>query len=710
MSRAALSGGVVGVRRAALAAACTVLLLPLPALSAGSGPVPAPVQPWLQERLAQAEPAQPLRVYVHADTADRARAAAESAGLVVVETFEQVAVVVADGPAGAVRRAALQPHVSYVEGDLPVELSLDKAHRATRNAEAQASRPAGRELSGAGVSVAVIDTGVDGTHPFFRLPDGRSKVVANHKNVCHDLGYLLLRPPPNPTDACWAPVLTNDSDTGSAAGHGTHVAGIVAGVPTAVLSPVVRREQAVAGAAPGASVVALSVGAGASIYGGNTGLNWVLNHHAQPCGPDVDARACPPIRVTNSSYGPAGGSSFDPDGVTAKLQRALVAAGVVVVWAAGNDGGDGSGKDAAGRAQRTNGPGADPTPGVLLVASYDHGVDGTRDGQPSRFSSRGTAGSPATYPDLAAPGSYVLSSCRVTMPLCAGFPYDGPRPTDVGTFVHLSGTSMAAPYVAGVVAELLQLDPTLTPGQVEIALEDGAHRFSAGAPYEHDPANPGSPTSFDKGHGLVDVVGAVARVQAGGIVVPMPAPRPEPQPYRLPRGERSCSTAATDDAGDARDGVTRQERRSMDLLAARWSWDGEALTAAFVVPDLGAARGPGGTGEQFSWIVSPGGGQPFEVFTTAGLTSLTELRRGSASAPASRSLVDRPAGPDEVRVRFTPADLARLPGAATALKPGLRLTTERVDSFQLNTFVRTGADSASPNDCSYVVGAADRLS
>lgn len=701
----------MGVRRTAAAAACALLLLPLPAFAGGADrAAPARVQPWLQEELARVQPEQVLRVYVHADTAEHARAAAGAAGLTVVETFEQIAVTVADGPARAVRRAARQPHVSYVEGDVPAELTLDKAHRATRNAQAQASRPAGRELSGTGVSVAVIDTGIDGTHPFFRRPDGTSKVVANHKTVCHNLGYLL-QPPPNSSDSCWAPVLHNDSDTGSAGGHGTHVAGIVAGAATTARSPVFGSELQLAGAAPGASLVALSVGAGPSIYGGNTGMNWVLEHHAQPCGPGVDRRTCPPIRVTNSSYGPAGGSSFDPEGVTTKLQRALVAAGVTVVWAAGNDGGDGSGKDAAGRAQRTNGSAADPTPGVLMVASYDHGSDGTRDGKLSGFSSRGTAGSPETYPDLAAPGGYILSSCRVTMPLCTAIPYDGPGPADLGTFGHLGGTSMAAPYVAGVVAELLQLDPSLTPGQIEIALEDGAHRFSAGAPYEADPANPGSPTSFDKGHGLVDVVGAVERVRAGRIVVPQAAPRPAPAPFPLPAGQLSCSTAVTDDAGDARDSLTRQDRPSMDLVAARWSWDGQALTATFVVPDLAAARGPGGTGEQFSWSVVPARGAPFEISTSTGLTSLTQLRRRSSSVSVTRSLLDRPgAGPDEVRVRFSRADLARLAGSNPELEPGLALVTERVTSAQLNTFVATAADSATGEECGYVVGAADRVS
>lgn len=697
------------LRRAVVVCVTGVLLLPLPALGSGA-PQPARLQPWLLDRLEQPV-ADQLRVYVHADTGAQARAAARAAGLSVVETFEKVAVVVADGPPAAIRRAARQPHVHYVEGDPPAELQLDKAHRATRNSEARATLtgPTGAPLSGAGVSVAVIDTGVDGTHPFFRLPDGRSKVVANHKTLCHDHGYLFLQPPPNSADACWAPVLSNDSDTGSAGGHGTHVAGIVGGVPTQVRPVAAAGETTASGAAPGASIVALSVGAASSIYGGNTGLNWVLNHHAAPCGPGVDRVTCPPIRVTNNSYGIPGGSTFDPEGVTAKLQRALVREGVVTVWAAGNDAGDGSGKGVAGRAQRTNGPGNDPTPGILMVASYDHGKDGTRDGQLSSSSSRGTSGSPDTYPDLAAPGDYVLSSCRVTMPLCVGFPYDGPGPADRGTFTYMGGTSMAAPYVAGVVAELLELDPTLTPGQVEIALEDGAHRFVDGAAYEQDPANPGSPTSYDKGHGLVDVVAAAARVFAGGITVPQPATPRTYVPTPVAPGALSCSTAFTDKVGDAKDPASKQDRKSLDLVAGRWRWDGQALTARFVVPDVAAARGAGGTGEQFVWTVLPAEGAAFDVVTSTGFARSTYLARGSRTVDVTGRVLDRPgSGDDEVQVTFTNDDLAALTGGDPPLEPGLVLTTTQVGSHQLAGFVRVPADAATGDSCPYVVGAADR--
>ncbi len=453
----------------------------------------APVQAWLQDRLATAGPNEVLRVFVHADTAAHARRAATLSGLGVVETFDKVGVAVATGVPAAVRRARGQAFVSYVEGDRPVTPLLATSNTATRGAEAVATLdgPDGSDLDGSGVSIAIIDSGIDGTHPFFRRADGTSKVVRNLKSACL---FVNLG-----TDACFVDVPGNDSDSPSLGGHGTHVAGIAAGVPT-VLSDGTRLQ----GAAPGATLIGLSVGQAVSVYGGDSGLNWVLNNHLAPCGAAVSPVACPPIKVTNNSYGQTGGSEFDANSATVKLQRALAAEGVVTAWAAGNDGGDGTGSS-----QTTNGPGMDPTPGIVMVASYDDLGTGTRDGRVSSFSSRGVRSSLQTYPDLSAPGSNIESACRAYLPICSTglAPADGPGPLDIGTFNTISGTSMATPHIAGIVAQLFEANPTATAGDVERALVGGAHPFTDGADYQADPR--GGVTSFDKGHGLVDVVRAV---------------------------------------------------------------------------------------------------------------------------------------------------------------------------------------------------------
>ena len=99
------------------------------------------------------------------------------------------------------------------------------------------------------------------------------------------------------------------------------------------------------------------------IIGADAALNWVLENHDGPLRRRRPGQQCPPIKVTNNSYGPSGGGEFDPQSATAKLQRALVAEGVVTVWANGNDGGDGS-------ESLSNPPGMDPTGGILSVASF----------------------------------------------------------------------------------------------------------------------------------------------------------------------------------------------------------------------------------------------------------------------------------------------------------------------------------------------------
>jgi serine protease AprX len=284
-----------------------------------------------------------------------------------------------------------------------------------------------------------------------------------------------------------------DPDSLSLGGHGTHVNGIVAGRPTTLSDG-----STLQGAAPGAKLVSISTGAGIVILGADSALNWVLENHDAPCGAGVPASTCPPIKVTNNSYGPTGGGAFDPQSATVKLQRALAADGVVTVWAAGNDGGDGS-------TSLTNPPGQDPTGGILSVASFYDQDTGTRDGTVSDYSSRGLSSDASTWPDISAPGENITSSCRLYLAICStGLdPRNGPGPLDIGTFNTISGTSMAAPHIAGIVAQLFQADPTATPAEIEAALKASAHKYTDGAAYVGG-------TSYDKGYGLVDVVAAVA--------------------------------------------------------------------------------------------------------------------------------------------------------------------------------------------------------
>ncbi|TDO49233.1 serine protease AprX [Kribbella sp. VKM Ac-2527] len=447
----------------------------------------APVQPFLSRQLDRLGSLPLLQqratVLVHGTDLSAAKNAVKTSGLRQLTSYDRIGVVVAEGTRSQILSTRTQPGVTYLEGNQPIKVSTTTSHVATRGAEAAATRTGadGNPLDGHGVSVAVIDSGVDPTHPFFRNANGRSAVVKNMKIVCDPLTETLCLP----FDAG-----SLDTDLLSVGGHGTHVNGIVAG--RKVTLPDGTKLQ---GAAPGASLVSVSVGAALLIVGADAALNWVLENHDAPCGAGVPAATCPPIKVTNNSYGPSGGGAFDPNSATVKLQRALAAEGVVTVWAAGNDGGDGS-------TSLTNPPGQDPTGGILSVASYNDLGTGTRAGRISDFSSRGTNGTVSTYPDISAPGEDITSSCRIYLPICT----TGLAPLDGGNYNTISGTSMAAPHIAGIVAQLFQANPSATPAQIESALISTAHQYADGAAYQADPR--GGSTSYDKGHGLVDVVAA----------------------------------------------------------------------------------------------------------------------------------------------------------------------------------------------------------
>ena len=346
--------------KALITAIVAGLAIASPPPAAAATPAPgARIQEWLAARLAAAQaatgsvrrPPAPMTVLVHGTSADEAARAARASGLRLMRTWDAIGVAVASGPPDRIRAAAHQPGVTYLEGDRPLVYTDVTSNIATRGDAARHTLTGadGHALDGRGVSVAEIDSGVDGLHPLLTEKAGLSAVVANLKSICPQLS---LGPD------CFIDVPGNDSDTLSVGGHGTHVAGIIAGRDVRVDGKQMH------GAAPGAKIVALSVGIAISIYDVANGFEWVLRNHAHPCGAAAAAARCPPIKVVSNSWGPAGGGDFDPQDTVVQFQRKLADAGIVTVWANGNDGGDGS-------VNLSNPPGQDPTPGIISVAAYD---------------------------------------------------------------------------------------------------------------------------------------------------------------------------------------------------------------------------------------------------------------------------------------------------------------------------------------------------
>lgn len=464
-------------------------------------PPPAPLSASLVGQLVSMASGS-IPVLVHGASVTDAERAVSATGMRQITTFRKIGVVVAWANRQQIEQARTQPGVTYLEGDQPIAIqskdpqaqvnTRSTALLATRGLEATQTLVGadGAALDGTGVSIAVIDSGIDPTHPAF----AGGKVVRSLKSVCLDESNT-------DTNCVVAVPNTVDTDTLSLGGHGTHVSSIAAGRDVTL-----RDGSTVSGAAPGAKIVSLSTGAAVVIVSADAALNWVLEHHAAPCGAVVPATVCPPIKVVNNSYGPAGGGKFDPESATVKLQRELVKEGVVVVWAAGNDGGDGS-------KSLTNPPAQDPTGGIISVASYNDKGTGTRSGLVSPFSSRGAKTDPTTWPDISAPGQNIVGACRAYLLICStGLkPQSGPGRLDVASYNTLSGTSMAAPQIAGIVALLFQVAPNATPAQIEEALKSTALRYSDGAPYQHVGKYW---TSFDKGTGLVDTVAAAKALGA----------------------------------------------------------------------------------------------------------------------------------------------------------------------------------------------------
>ncbi len=316
-------------------------------------------------------------------------------------------------------------------------------------------------LTGRGIGVAVIDSGITSWHDDLTDRSGSTAYPYGNQRVAAFVDFVNGQ------------LLPYDD-----LGHGTHVAGIIAGNGRD------SRGQK-AGSAPEATLVSLKVlnGTGAgNISDIIAALDWVLAHH-------LDYN----IRVVNMSVGAQIHESYWTDPLTLAAKR-VVDAGVVVVAAAGN-----WGKNSAGQPVWGGIAAPGNAPWVITVgASSTNGTPFRSDDTMGTYSSRGP-----TYldwgakPDLVAPGTGTVSLAA------PGSTYFSTRPAALlpgsdGRLVYMSltGTSMAAPVVSGVVAQMLQVNPGLTPNAVKAILQYTAQEYPGYRPLE-------------QGAGFLNAVGAV---------------------------------------------------------------------------------------------------------------------------------------------------------------------------------------------------------
>jgi serine protease AprX len=281
-------------------------------------------------------------------------------------------------------------------------------------------------LDGTGVGVAIVDSGVAASHD--------------------DLGNRVVH---------FADFVNRQALPYDDYGHGTHVAGIIAGGGQS--SGGSRR-----GIAPGAHLVVLKAL--------NTAGDGNVSQVIAAIDYAVRRRAAFNIRILNLSVAAGVYESYNTDPLTLAARRA-VDAGIVVITAAGN-----LGRDTTGVTQYGGITAPGNAPWVLTVgASNDNGTADRRDDTVASFSSRGPGLiDGAQKPDLVAPGVGIESRADPRTVLYQTRPAArrwGTVRTSTEPYLALSGTSMAAPVVAGTVALMLQANPSLTPQSVKGILQ-----------------------------------------------------------------------------------------------------------------------------------------------------------------------------------------------------------------------------------------------
>ncbi len=305
-------------------------------------------------------------------------------------------------------------------------------------------------VDGNGIGVAIIDSGIEDR------PD-------LHDRVVKVVDYV------------------NDGRTnkGDPYGHGTHVAGIIAGSGKSSYGRY-------AGVADESRLVDLRV-----LDGNGRGytsdviaaIEWaVANRYSK----GIDGRSLN-IRIINLSLGHQPYESADTDPLTLACRKA-VSGGMVVVVAAGNYGSDANKNIVYGG---ITSPGNEPSV-ITVGAMRTWGTDSRVDDSIAPYSSRGpTFIDNIVKPDISAPGSNVIS---VLSPNCT-LVKNNPQLQVDSNYMMLSGTSMAAAVVSGVAALILDKNPGLTPNAVKAILMYTAEKRAEG--------------SLETGAGYVNALGAV---------------------------------------------------------------------------------------------------------------------------------------------------------------------------------------------------------
>lgn len=467
--RSALLGGI-----AALVAGAGLAQLPSGGVvTTGALAVPASraiIGPSLQQRLASAAPTDPLRVIV----TFHGTGAPSPAGLDALRAIGVSGVHLRTFPIAGVRAlpaqvrqiAALQG-VRSVYLDEPLQYDNAGATALTGVRKLQADpvlteHNGGSSYTGKGVAVLVNDSGIDGTHDDLLYPDHVvQNVYAGPRGVRGEAEGVVCDEDVAPLGLCNSgiapiPWIEHVPNTDFSTSHGTHVAGIVGGSGK-------RSDGTHAGVATGAALIGYGSGAALFILDALGGFDYA-NAHAETHR----------IRIITNSFGNPGqiNQPFDPEDPTVRVTQALAEdRNMVVVFSAGNSG---SGENTITGVFKK-------APWVIVVAN------GSKAGRLAATSSRGRIAYRDTWtdpergitytltdrPTVTAPGTSIVS-VRPTTVDAAAPNVDTNNPGQSPYYTVKSGTSMAAPHVAGIIALMLEANPALGWREVKTILEKTA--------------------------------------------------------------------------------------------------------------------------------------------------------------------------------------------------------------------------------------------
>lgn len=400
-----------------------VLVLSAFGFAAPQGDAFAKAQPLLAEMAAEV-PDQLVRVIAQkvAGTQDAETLVAELGGQVVSD-LSIINAFAAEMTAEAALELAQADGVRWVSLDAPVESAGGKPPKdepTTTDPENTYLDTMGvydlwdMGLTGAGIGVAIVDSGI-------AEEEGWNIEVITQKFA------------------------TNSRSDKDIYGHGTHVAGIVAGNGS-------DSNGMYRGIAPGVKLISIKVADGDGLaYESDVvaGLQWVYENHTAYN-----------IRVVNISLNTTTEQSYHVSPLDAAVEI-LWFNGIVVVASAGNYWDENSSFNPVQAS-----PANDPF--IITVGAIDEkGTTRTRDDNWANFSAIGNTTDGFHKPDIHAPGKDIVSLLSRSSPWGEQYPE---RVTANGEYIRLSGTSMSAPMVTGVVALLLEDEPNLTPDQVKYRL------------------------------------------------------------------------------------------------------------------------------------------------------------------------------------------------------------------------------------------------